>query len=272
MGWFGPKKVLVQFVDADSGEMFARSEIPLPDLPASFAPATTVQLQGSDWTVVSAEPPESAEFGKTGQLTLRLRKVQLVDPRTILFSLPTICDVIPGVVPAPPSQPDDVLRMSDDDWRQIEFVALSLESQVDDNLAAIRRIHEQERVGVGFRKCHVRKDPKEPLAGVRLELGELTSRLGNDARTYAGVSFQRESHLIQGGYAFETGSLLQIYGQVSGGTLTSFCLLSHQGAQRDGAALLELARSRELCLVDWCRALKVMPEEEPFQRYFNPGP
>jgi len=273
MGWFGRKSVEVHFIDISTGKSFAKSSVPLHTLPATFANAesvqTTVQIEGSDWVVVRAEPQSSDEFAKSKSLKLWVRAVQKVDPAKLLFSLPTICDYIPGVVPGKASRAEDMVQLHEDEWRQIELVSLALENQIDENISEIRLIYQNERVGVGFRRCHVRKEPREPFSGTNLTLTDLTSRLGPDRRSYGGLAYRGSSEMIEGGFALETGSLLTIYGLQKDSRITACCFFPSKGANGDADALLKLAKSYELCLVDWCRAAKVMPTEEEFHQYFR---
>src|SRR4051812_9918971 len=95
-----PKTVRVELFDADTGKRFSVSDAPIERLPGSFEAATTLHLGEDDWQVVRATPVTAAEFSATGKLRLvlrRLPKPQHVDPKEILFSLPTICDATPGV-------------------------------------------------------------------------------------------------------------------------------------------------------------------------------
>lgn len=45
-------------------------------------------------------------------------------PDELLFSLPKICEEIPGAGPVPARDGQVVFRLHEDDWRQIEFVSV----------------------------------------------------------------------------------------------------------------------------------------------------
>ena len=85
MAWFS-RKVSVTLIDDASGTVVASSNMAPGDLPDSFAIDTTLHLGEDDWSVTHAEPQTKAEFAKSGKLTLRLRKIELMDPKTISFS------------------------------------------------------------------------------------------------------------------------------------------------------------------------------------------
>lgn len=85
MSWFS-RKVNLTLVDAATGAVFASSRMPPGDLPESFKINTTLHLGDDDWSVIHAEPETKAEFTKSGKLTLRLRKVQMMATESISFT------------------------------------------------------------------------------------------------------------------------------------------------------------------------------------------
>ena len=173
MAWF-TSKVSVTFIDDATGEAFAATEMPPGDLPESFELDTTLHLGNADWTIVDAQPKTRAEYAKSKTLMLRLRRIEMVDPATILFSLPSICDAIPGVSDRELSGNEFVL--AEDDWRQVEFVSSKLVEIVDNEIKEIRRIHENASAEVGWREVHVRSNPEFPIA-CTLKLADLALSL-----------------------------------------------------------------------------------------------
>lgn len=104
MGWFS-RSVIVTFIDDATGAVFATTTMPPDNLPESFELQTTLQLGDADWSVVHAEPRTRAEYKKTGTLTLRLRKIELMSPGKISFSQLDITEEF-----------GDDQRLSKDDW------------------------------------------------------------------------------------------------------------------------------------------------------------
>ena len=92
-------------LDDVTGAVFASSKMPPVDLPDSFKIDTTLHLGDDNWSVIHAEPQTKAEFTKSGKLTLRLRKVELMDPRAIRFSQLDITERF-----------DDNQSLAADDW------------------------------------------------------------------------------------------------------------------------------------------------------------
>lgn len=263
------RDVRVEFIDADSGQVIAQSQMPPDELPESFQASTTVESSDKTWEIVRAEPTERSAWESTRNLKLWVRELKRVPLQDILFSLPTICEFIPGLIAPSAGEKEEVLRLHEDEWRQIEFVSLDHEESIEANLQAIRQIYEQEQRGLGFRKIHVRKEPSEPLRGRELHLEELLVALGPDLRRLDGVAYLGASEVIERGFGLETGNLIELYGIEKGGLITTLGLIPLPEKGAPGAPFLEFARKHELCLVDWCRAWKVIPIEEEFRRYFD---
>ena len=85
MSWFS-RNVSVTFIDDATNETFAETQMPLANLPDSFAEETILHIGDHDWSVVKAEPQSKKEFAKSRLLTLRLCKIEQVDPQTLSFS------------------------------------------------------------------------------------------------------------------------------------------------------------------------------------------
>src|SRR6185369_2884190 len=160
MGLFS-RKVEVTLIDDRSGAVMAVTRLKPDALPASFFTSTTMHLGDANWSVVSAAPMTRAEYTKAGKLVLRLRPVELIDPKELLFSLPTICDQLPASDGAEADGTEVALR--DDDWRQFELVSETLLPILETEINAVWAIHQSARVGVGFQKVHVRSGLPQPI-------------------------------------------------------------------------------------------------------------
>jgi hypothetical protein len=229
-------------VDAASGRSIGEVDLPADNLPESFAATTTLHLGDSDWTVERAEPITRAAAAAAGRLRLVVRKVERVDPRTVLFSLPTLENALP-----PMQDGDgDALRIHEDDWRQLELVAARFEPEVVAELAAIREVH-AERDGAGFRRLHVRERIPQPLAGTELPLASVS----RGPRRH--LAFEGSSGIVAGGFAFDAteGAL---YGREEAG-----CAVVVAAWRAPLDVLAAVARGRQLLIVDWCHARMIRP-------------
>ncbi len=113
-----PTQIHVIFVDAETGKILGKNFSPSDQMPKIFEPQkTTLNLAGTLWVLVKAEPSTADEYIRTGEVTISLEKVKHLPAQSILYSLPTICDTVPKVRPinkdrtdalpviAPPSGP-----------------------------------------------------------------------------------------------------------------------------------------------------------------------
>ena len=255
------RAVEVQFVDASTGQCFARSDVPAEQVPATFDVDTTLSLAGDSWSVVRAEPPTAAEFRASGRLVLTLSRVTSVSPHDILYSLPTLCDGLPAVDPGTAGV--DLLQLHEDDWRQVELVSADLADVVATELAAVRRVYDVHAVTgsdgglAGFRDLHVRRRPDAPLIP---PLPQTTIRQMLPAQqTFAGVGFGGPETAVNS-FAFGYGPI-NVYGLAAGDTITVLGLQIGRvrfSAANDTAAGLEgIMRVFALTLVDWCRCTVV---------------
>lgn len=254
--------VRVTFIDDATGEAFAETEMPPADLPESFELDTTLHLGDEDWSVVGAEPKTRAEFAKSKTLTLRLRRVELLDPNEILYSLPSICDAIPGLNDQPLEGNEFVL--ADDDWRQFELVSRDFADVVDAEIEGIRAIHENASAEVGWREIHVRSRLEAPIAR-SVALSELSGAL-NVAETPAGVAYRGATTQIANGYALRAGNLTA-YGVTLDGDVQVIGLDQYAEDAPSRELIMRLAtfaRGLELDLVYWCRCVRVGPDDPLF--------
>ena len=251
MGWFS-RKVAVTFIDDATDSVFATTKMPPAGLPESFEIETTLHLGDADWSVVDAVPRTRPEYSKSGVLTLRLRRVEKVDLSNILFSLPSICDHIAAVGGGALSGDECIL--AEDDWRQFELVSRQFATESVAEIEAIRRIHEQERAEVGWRKIHVRRRPDPPIAAP-LTLKDVDRVFGGGV-TFRGVSFCGAGSPIVSGYSFRAADGLQCYGTAEDGRVTVLGVVQNAPVSpptRSADALTEIAREFDLDLVHWCR-------------------
>jgi len=252
--------VEVVFLDADTNEMIGRSVLPAEQLPDSFEPDTTVQIGDSTWSVERAEPPTAARFRPARKLTLSLRRVHLVPARDILYSLPTICDLLPSVGDA--RHDDGRFEMLEDDWRQVEMAHADLTDVVEAQLRAIRAIYDEhthrgeDGRAYGFDAIHVRSEPTDPLPEP-VSLRRLLSLLPPTDLALSGVGFRGQAGVVPGSFAVTVAPVV-LYGLADDDTVKVLGLYTEPGPASDRtaelvASLQQVMRSFDLVLVDWCR-------------------
>jgi hypothetical protein len=240
-----PKPIEVTFVDASTGQAFAQASVPASELPETFELATTLHIGELEWRVESAEPETRAEYERTNKLELRLRKVERIDPKTILFSLSTIENSSPASNGDPIT--GDALELHEDDWRQLELISLAHEDAIDEELDAIGEIHLNHRAGPGFRKIHVRKRIPEPLVPNALPVSELGALSARSLR------LRGSERRIPDSFVRELGASAALYGIADRGDVRVLGLRVEGALEDDALKLLErLQREHSLLFVDWC--------------------
>ncbi len=246
------KSVSVTFVDDATGSPFAQSDIPPDQLPDTFAGhQTDLEIQGRKYFVISAEPESKVDFTKSKRLTVRLRAVAFINPAELLFSLPTICgDALPEAGEPPPEHTDDLLSLHEDDWRQSEFVAASLEHLIAAELLDIQRIHAEESASVGWRRLHVRKRIPEPLpAGVAWEAAQRTLGVRATEHTVA-----IGGNVVRDGVALPFANGVTLWGVQRKGHAVALCIENVSAASATTVASLKrLADEFDLIIVNWCK-------------------
>ncbi len=264
-------------------ESGTEKEIAVEDLSASALPArfdveTTLQIDGQDWRVVAADPPDAAGYRRTGRLVLLLERLgneTLLSPDTILYSLPTICDQVPAIVPESSKRGLETFDILEDDWRQIELVAARYAADVQVPLAEVTRIYREASVPagpvLGFREIHVRKAMNFPI-GDPLTLDAVYACFDPAPAFYDGVGYRGHDGLVVGGFAFAAGPLT-VYGQHLDGQVRVLGLALTPGLPATAQAVLpsvaRLMTTHDLLLVDWCRATVVPGDAAALQQYLE---
>lgn len=175
-----------------------------------------------------------------------------VNPSDILFSLPTINNVIPvgdGCVA-------DALcpRIHEDDWRQFEFIRAVHREAVDRELDAVGRVWAEAGVPVGgghaFRRLHVRSALPVPL-----DLPWTAPALAAMyATTYTPLAFLDQTDVLAGVATVLVDDGLLVYAQFDAGRVIAMGL-HPRGPVALPAAIADpveaFVRRHQLMLVHW---------------------
>ncbi len=257
----------VTYVDVESERLLDERRLRRGDLPPGLRFAPQLQLAGHTWAVVATEPRDAAGALREGRLRITVRKVSDLTDRGLFFRQPTVAGALPPLDRSR-RRAGAVLEVAEDSWLQVELVGLDVLEAVERCLAAVRRAIDRRAPG-GFPLLHVRREVSRPLTTAALTLAETCERFPG-AFCYDGLAYGGVQALIEGGFAFQIASSIQVYGRVADGAVV--CLgLDGRGAGAsfgaDVTALTELATERRLALVDWCRGTVLTPEA--FAGYFR---
>jgi hypothetical protein len=254
----------VTFIDNLTDESLGVTQIPANNLPDSFERDTIINLSGVDWNVLNARPKTRAQYTKSKQLILWIRRIEMVDPNDILYSLPSICAVVPDVNNR--SLSGSELTIAEDDWRQFELISNQLADKVDKEIGKIQRIHENTTAGVGWREIHIRKKPEIPIAS-NIALTYLASMLKIPAKS-AGITYDGSQSPINEGYSFTLNDDFSIYGLAPKGKVQVIAIGQDSNVSPNDESidrLEQLARKFNLDLVHWCRCIRVNPDDPSFR-------
>ncbi|MBO0803191.1 MAG: hypothetical protein J2P25_08975 [Nocardiopsaceae bacterium] len=263
--------VKVIFIDGADGGEVGRSNLPADQLPETFGAGTNVDIDGTSWLVERAEPESAAQWRASRTLTLTLRRASspAVPARDILFSLPSICDVLPAV--ADNQSRADALEIHEDDWRQVEMVADSLSGMIQSELRAIQATYDERarRASdggiIGFDSIHVRAQLARPLP-VPLSLRQVLSMLPRPSRQYAGVAFEGMPGVAVDSFAMAFGGV-SLYGLADGDAIESLCLGRREVPEVPDAGppglipgLRAVLDAFDLVIIDWCQCSVIGPD------------
>ena len=182
---------------------------------------------------------------------------KMVDPKTLLYSLATIENALPALSNGT-QLGNSPLELSEDDWRQFEFVSANYSSEIQTELKSIDDIFAQQSIKLSngwlaFKKLHVRERIPVPLAG-NLSWKEFTKTLGPDAVSLSSVTFRGAPTAIGDGFAIKLGAAI-FYGLRNGDRISVLCIESGSAkpALLEGQAksLTAFLHRNGLLLVHW---------------------
>lgn len=123
--------------------------------------------------------------------------------RSILFSLPTICDAAPETIPNPGNDGGEAFRLHEDNWRQMEFIPAAARAQVDRELAKVEAFKRANGTGSGCKSVYLRKERPDGLYPGGVSYGRIDSiphdpierlRIGT-------IGTPQRAQIVKGGFA-----------------------------------------------------------------------
>jgi hypothetical protein len=141
------------------------------------------------------------------------QKTELIDPKSVLFSVSTISDDLPTLEPIDARNATSKLVINEDDWTQVEFLPRSLLEDVKRMLRELSEFERANRVGVGWKNVYVRRFNRLAIIGGRDASKQIENSLGV-ARTAAPTlaSVGRPAGRVKDGFSFSIGGNIALYG------------------------------------------------------------
>ena len=264
----------ITFIDDASGLVVARTVLEPEQLPETFAISTTITLGDDDWRVVAADPVTRSEIEHVGSVRLTVRKklpATMINPRTIQFSMPTICDPLPVPDPAVSLADVRVFVINEDLWRDVEWVARRHAAEVEANCAAISAIRSE--ASGPFPRLHLRTAPVAPLLDSGLTVADVATALGPGAEQLDGLVIDTlGAGFIKGGFAYASPDGTHVYGHCEGTEIATLAL--HREGPRESlppalARLFETMRTEsDADLIAWpyCERIESPGEADSWYR------
>lgn len=248
--------IKVEFIDAEDGSTMGVSDVPIGQLPESFEVATTLNMNGEEWAIEEAIPAHSDDFKASGKLQLKMKKLGYINPKDILFSLPTIANELPATTEEKDTS-DANYAMVGDEWRQFEFLPFTSLNEIETDLRHVRAVRENynkpmSNGGTAYTKCHVRSIIGEPKLIINFE--HLQKTLGSSQ--VGSLKFSNPNAMIKHGFSLKTEHST-FYGIMEDG------LVMHLGitefTEHSGKEIKTLVENLNLVFVDWINCQKLVP-------------
>jgi hypothetical protein len=191
--------------------------------------------------------------------------VTTIDPRKILFTIPTLCDLAPRLIPGVIERAE-VFVLNEDDWRQAEFVAAADHGHVEDMLSKIRKSIQTNRVGPGYKEMVVRPEHPTAIVTAGITVDSLRTFFAGASRASLrrlGLDTGGSVLAVQGGFALDLAGLGTIYGHANQGKVVALGIefTVREIPRKDRARLLAFCKAYRLELVDWLKQVWVVQSD-----------
>ena len=182
------------------------------------------------------------------------QNVTAMDPRSILFSIPTLADDMATLDPVEraPSDADPVFH--EDEWRQLEFFSPTRTEEIQNKLRALNAFEAAHRVQSGWTQAYVRQLPAAPVIAGPSALDSVSRSVGAGIGP-APIMFHGANSItgrIHNGFSLLLGQRAWLYGfRDETGIPVLGAMLQNADDQLLTSAFARLYQSDQLILVDW---------------------
>ena len=280
------RELEVILIDAESGQAFSHTRFGLDTLLGRLASPTTFFIHGELWDVETADPSTRAGLVERGSVRLTVRRQKSLPAATpvrdLRSSMSSLCNALPPMTSQPMVMCAPYLKLHEDVWRDVEFVADRAQPAITRNFSEISAVLAEatKKRTAGFGRCVVRTEPAAPLDGVSIRVDELATVLGQNADAVYPVVIDgpppgREipNGLVLGGFAFDIGGGTCVYGRNVHNQIAELGVYRADGgvpeASRVASGLSILMRTHALSLVDW-RARAQLRTAEQITEWLSP--
>lgn len=192
-------------------------------------------------------------------------KVQQMDPKALLFSVPTLSDDIAPLVPVTERSAADIV-MHEDFWSQIEFLPKSQLAETKRILSEYKVFEQANRAPVGWRNCYIRKIQRIPVLSGDKSVDRLGALLGAKAGPGLIVYSSPDSGgRVENGFTFSLPGSVALYGYHAGPDIKVLGATLGPDAEdfKLAEVFMKLNQSDDLILVDWRRQTLLVSVNSP---------
>ena len=239
--------ILVEFYEGNSKKPFASSNIPEDQLPDTFEIDTKLTIADQNWSIINAIPKIKADFIKSEELKIYLNKIEVLNPKDILFSMPTINNSLCEVTNC---ETTNLYMIHEDDWRQVELIDDSNIDKINDEIAGIDNIYKNHYVeGGGFSQIFIREKIETPLSNIRINIDDLKQEF-EILKNYNGFTFHNVKGMVKNSFAFEIEKNVTVYGLTSDDYVLSLCIVHEKPVSN---MVIDFMKKYKLIYVNWCK-------------------
>jgi len=181
-------------------------------------------------------------------------RVQMIDPKALLFSLPTISDEGAPLEPATAAPGPTDFVFHEDEWRQVEFYPRRRLPEVQRAMSELKVWEASHRVGNGWSQMYLRKLSSGGLLSQGTSAGTLGEQLGVPLGS-APMLFYSDTIAgrVKRGFSLALGGRVSLYGyeNESGVAVLGAYLDAPADDQVLVRAFTRLSAVDDLILVDW---------------------
>lgn len=197
-----------------------------------------------------------AESGDSGE-------IREVDPKTILFSVPTLANELPPLEPATAEPDGPYCYFHEDDWLQIELLPRETVNGVQSLVSEFKAFEEHHRTESGWRNVFVRHHTFSEDLPSRFTLDAISEKFAPALMGELYLISSGYAMRVVGGFSFELEDKVWLYGHAVDGAVQSLGFAI--GAENAHNTMVEtfdkLSTISPLILVDW-RAMLIVIEPE----------
>jgi hypothetical protein len=182
------------------------------------------------------------------------QKVQTIDPKSILFTTPTLSNDIAELEPVTKKPVSTDFVFPEDEWSQVEFFTKDRLAEVQKLLKEYKPFEQTHRAQYGWREVYVRKIQRALIVTGAQPVQQLERLLGVKA---AGAPILFSSNSISGrvkeGFSLPLGGNVTLYGYVAGQGIRVLGAIIGENPDDFNLtqAFMKLNANSGLILVDW---------------------